>query len=396
VADGLEYTFSPGDEHNYYYVAPLDGEQAGHPSDYWVAGGLPTDVLRITDVLPSGGKTGETVRFTAAVNDVATSTYSWNFGDGATPGTSNFVQPDVELAAAGTYYGTLTVTSPDSPPARFGFYYSVEEPLAITSVTPTAGETGREVTFSAEHNGGASIGYYWDFGGGAFPTASNDASPTVTLAAPGTYNARLVIQNDTPESADYEFTLTVLPQSGNVWPADPVHLAWLTTWYLDLPLLDSPNRVHQSAVEMNFADEVLVLVNQERAAEGLAPLAFDPHLEAVAQAHSRHLATDTFFAHDNPEGMTPWDRLDAIDPPFWGAGAENIAAGHDTPAEVMTAWMNSPGHRANILKDNIEYLGVGCWYSEDSQHDYYWTQLFVGSMNASGHDWIEPGESPPE
>jgi len=107
-------------------------------------------------------------------------------------------------------------------------------------------------------------------------------------------------------------------------------------------------------------DEVLGLVNEERWANGqLPPLKGNSQLASAAEAHSTNMAERDFFAHcdlDTHEG--PGDRIAASGYVFnaWG---ENIAAGYSTPAAVMSAWMNSSGHRANILSTNVRELGVG-------------------------------------
>jgi uncharacterized protein YkwD len=120
---------------------------------------------------------------------------------------------------------------------------------------------------------------------------------------------------------------------------------------------------------------VVTLTNAERAKAGCRPLTVDATLTAVAQAHSQDMATNDYFDHNSQDGMTPFDRMTAAGYRF-STAAENIAAGQRTPQDVMTAWMNSPGHRANILNCALTQIGVG--YATDSSSDYgvYWTQDF--------------------
>ncbi|KOU38395.1 CAP domain-containing protein [Streptomyces sp. WM6378] len=121
------------------------------------------------------------------------------------------------------------------------------------------------------------------------------------------------------------------------------------------------------------ASEVVALTNAERAAAGLRPLAADPGLSSVAQAYSADMATRGFYSHTSPEGLAPWDRARAAGCTHRGIG-ENIACGQRTAAEVVQGWMNSPGHRANILKTDFSHIGVG--YAGGGRAGTYWTQLF--------------------
>jgi uncharacterized protein YkwD len=120
--------------------------------------------------------------------------------------------------------------------------------------------------------------------------------------------------------------------------------------------------------------EILDLVNAERTSRGLAALAWHPGAADVARAHSTDMAARDFFDHVNPDGLDPGDRLAAagIHPSAWG---ENIAAGYPDAASVMDAWMNSPGHRANILNPIYTHLGVGI--CDAGSMAPYWTQDFL-------------------
>ncbi|MFF7725003.1 CAP domain-containing protein [Streptomyces sp. NPDC008001] len=119
--------------------------------------------------------------------------------------------------------------------------------------------------------------------------------------------------------------------------------------------------------------EVIALTNAERAAAGLRPLAPDARLAAAAQAHSDDMVARGFYAHTSPEGSEPWDRARAAGAPHPGIG-ENIACGQRSAPEVVRGWMDSPGHRANILKPDFAHIGVG--YATGSSAGTYWTQLF--------------------
>lgn len=121
--------------------------------------------------------------------------------------------------------------------------------------------------------------------------------------------------------------------------------------------------------------EVLTLTNAERTRAGLRPFAPDTHLTGGAQAHCGDMIARDFYAHTSPDGREPWDRARAAGSAHRAIG-ENIACGQRAPAEVVQGWMNSPGHRANILKPDFTHLGVG--FAGGGRAGTYWTQLFGG------------------
>jgi uncharacterized protein YkwD len=116
---------------------------------------------------------------------------------------------------------------------------------------------------------------------------------------------------------------------------------------------------------------VLSLVNQERAKAGCSPLTASSSLAALAEAFSKDMAARDFFDHTDPSGATPWDR--AEDAGITNLGGENIARGQADAAAVMEAWMDSPGHRANILNCDFKTLGVGAHFASGGP---WWTQNF--------------------
>jgi uncharacterized protein YkwD len=118
---------------------------------------------------------------------------------------------------------------------------------------------------------------------------------------------------------------------------------------------------------------VVALTNAERAAEGLAPLTVDALLTTAAQAHSDDMVARAFYSHTSPDGSQPWDRAAAAGSERRTIG-ENIACGQRSPAEVVRGWMNSPGHRANILKPDFTHIGIGL--AGGGTAGTYWTQLF--------------------
>ncbi|HKP52672.1 MAG TPA: CAP domain-containing protein [Chloroflexia bacterium] len=122
--------------------------------------------------------------------------------------------------------------------------------------------------------------------------------------------------------------------------------------------------------------EVIVLVNAERAKQNpaLPPLKGDPKLAAAARAHSADMACNDHFDHTGTNGSSAGDRIAAMDYAFstWG---ENIAWGQTTAAEVMDSWMNSEGHRANILNPDFTQIGVSDMALPDGAP--LWTQVFA-------------------
>jgi uncharacterized protein YkwD len=120
---------------------------------------------------------------------------------------------------------------------------------------------------------------------------------------------------------------------------------------------------------------VVTLTNAERAKVGCGALTVDATLTSVAQAHSADMAAHNYFDHNSQDGRSPFDRITAAGYKF-STAAENIAAGQRTPQDVMTGWMNSPGHKANILNCALHEIGVGYATSSSSTYGAYWTQDF--------------------
>lgn len=126
----------------------------------------------------------------------------------------------------------------------------------------------------------------------------------------------------------------------------------------------------------SFANEVLTLVNAERAKNGLKALTLDTGLNSVAQKHSEDMAKNNYFSHTSLSGKSPFDRIKGAGISYKTAG-ENIAAGQTTAAQVVNSWMNSEGHRKNILNASFTKMGLG-FAKANSGYKTYWTQLFIG------------------
>lgn len=127
-----------------------------------------------------------------------------------------------------------------------------------------------------------------------------------------------------------------------------------------------------SASVSAYEQEVVRLVNVQRAQNGLSPLTLNWELSRVARYKSQDMVDNGYFSHNSPTYGTPFQMIKAFGLSYRSAG-ENIAYGQRTPQQVVTAWMNSSGHRANILSTSYTQIGVG--YVADG---HYWTQMFIG------------------
>lgn len=125
----------------------------------------------------------------------------------------------------------------------------------------------------------------------------------------------------------------------------------------------------------SYQQQVLDLVNAERAKRGISALTLDSSLSSVATKKSQDMVNKNYFDHTSPTYGSPFDMMKQFGISYRSAG-ENIAKGQKTPQEVVAAWMNSEGHRKNILNPNFTNLGVGI--AKDSNKTTYWTQMFIG------------------
>jgi len=120
-------------------------------------------------------------------------------------------------------------------------------------------------------------------------------------------------------------------------------------------------------------DEVTALINKERGKAGCVAVRTDERMRTAGRAHSADMAKNNYFSHTGRDGSSFVDRLERAGYPRDGAAGENIAYGYTTAQAVVTGWMNSEGHRKNILNCSAKATGVGLAYRGTSA---YWTQLF--------------------
>ena len=178
--------------------------------------------------------------------------------------------------------------------------------------------------------------------GGPSPTDAKPA-PTTSAAAPTT-------SDQAPTPAETSTAPQPTPSS-------------------DTPSPTSTKTVASANAGGSTAAQVISLVNNERAKAGCAPLAEEEHLTKAAQNYSDQMSAGNFFSHTSPDGTTFDQRIKAAGYPK--PGAENIAKGQTSAAQVMNDWMHSDGHRANILNCSLTKIGVGV-----TTAGWYWVQDF--------------------
>ncbi|WLR52206.1 CAP domain-containing protein [Bacillus tianshenii] len=134
-----------------------------------------------------------------------------------------------------------------------------------------------------------------------------------------------------------------------------------------------PNMQNMQGMQ-NVEKQVVQLTNQERAKQGLKPLQADASLAKVARTKSADMRDKGYFSHNSPTYGSPFNMMKQFGIQYTAA-AENIAAGQPSPEAVVKAWMDSPGHRRNILNPDMTHIGVG--YAEGGSYGKYWTQMFI-------------------
>lgn len=130
----------------------------------------------------------------------------------------------------------------------------------------------------------------------------------------------------------------------------------------------------QSSINSSYTAQIIDLVNIERGKNNLISLTINNELSNSAQTYAQYMADKNFFSHNGPNGSTFISRNKSAGYyPYYTLG-ENIAAGQHTPQQAMAAWMNSSGHRANILNPDYKEIGVGYVYKTGTKYNHYWVQ----------------------
>ncbi|MET7691493.1 CAP domain-containing protein [Streptomyces sp. NPDC005483] len=193
----------------------------------------------------------------------------------------------------------------------------------------------------------------------AFASATALASPTSAKATP----------TDTP-SASASPSPSSSPKASRTPTATPVAGSPATPSSFPKSTAFSSTPQAAADVDPGPKDQVLTLVNAERAKAGCSPVAENAKLTKAAQDHSQDMADHQNMSHTGSDGSSMGDRLARVGYAFRTAG-ENVAYGYSSPESVMDGWMNSPGHKANILNCAFKEIGIGL-----AQPGSYWTQDF--------------------
>jgi uncharacterized protein YkwD len=287
---------------------------------------------------------------------------------------------------------------------------------ARLSANVTSGKTPLTVLLDASGSTASTpiTRYTFDWQSDGTVDLDNGADPTVEhgFFLVRTYHVKL--RAYTASGAFGEATLDI-----TVGPPDPIAIPpietltldnsalpdraawWLDNCYFSLPDPGLATGFYQNADLAAYADQVLTLVNAERAKVGVAPLTRDVHLDAVAQAHVRDNGLrdydGAFTLDENGVATTfgPTARLDAVDSAPRAHAGLNLSAGGITPEETVSAWLNSPAQPPSILKPEFTSAGVGVYLDADPNDFFgvYWGLVlvhFTGDPNA--HDWVETNE----
>ena len=200
---------------------------------------------------------------------------------------------------------------------------------------------------------------------GASPVASYAAQVKVVQVCPG--GGYQVLSGEDDECLQQIMSQLdgIIGNIGNYCPTTPE----CTVPETEAPVVQGPKT---DAAALSYAEQIVKLVNAERAKEGLPAVQLDAQITAAANIRAREIVQQ--FAHTRPNGSSFYTVLKENGISYMGCG-ENIAYGQRTAEEVMNGWMNSSGHRANIMNKNYKNIGVG--YYQDARGVKYWVQLFT-------------------
>ncbi|MFF1477572.1 sigma-70 family RNA polymerase sigma factor [Streptomyces sp. NPDC058301] len=215
-----------------------------------------------------------------------------------------------------------------------------------------------------------------DPAGPGHTVADAPADATVTAASPDGATATALTPSGTPKSASPKPSSSPSASRSAASPKPTAHSPAPHTAAAQTPAPRSPGVPNSLAKHGSAAEQVIALVNTERAKNGCGPVTDNSQLATAAQRHSDNMAAQGFFDHTDPSGAGPGERIHAAGYQ-WSTYGENIARGQQTPADVMNSWMNSPGHRANILNCAFKELGVGV---HNGSGGPWWTQDFGARM----------------
>ncbi|MCK1993299.1 LysM peptidoglycan-binding domain-containing protein [Peribacillus muralis] len=192
-------------------------------------------------------------------------------------------------------------------------------------------------------------------------------SPTAALGA----NTHEVVQGDTLSkiATEYDVSLSDILKTN---PAITDSNQIIVGQTINLPS-DQPTAKQE--YDQTVEQQILRLVNEERSKAGLPNVEMDTSLSHTATLKSEDMRDHDYFNHTSPTYGSPFEMMKSFGITYKYAG-ENIAAGQPSSASVMKSWMNSPGHKANILNKNYTHIGIG--YATGGKYSHYWTQHFIG------------------
>lgn len=314
------YTYMPGATFT-WLAKPMPGDY--QVALWWTSAPRRTTVARV-DIFD-----GDALRLTVTINQTAGGG-TWNI-----LGTVPFTDQARVIITAGPG-GT---TSADA--VRFSQTAGAGNipPTAVMKAVPTTGTMPLTVAFDASESSdpdGTIVSYSWDFGNG---DTSTEPIVDYAYARAGTYPVTLTVTDNAGETGTAAQSITVT-ESG----------------------------YQLNSMELNLVAEI----NAARRNNGLAELIPVIELNRAARSHSVDMAQSNYFSHDSLTGATPFDRMRQEGYDF-RAAAENIAAGYSSAREVVQGWLNSPGHRMNMLNPRYTEMGVGYGYSVNSSYRHYWT-----------------------
>ncbi|MFF2857619.1 MULTISPECIES: CAP domain-containing protein [unclassified Peribacillus] len=193
-------------------------------------------------------------------------------------------------------------------------------------------------------------------------------APKVALGA----NTYEVAKGDTLTKIATEYDVSIdelLKTNSAINDANQIRIGQI----INLPATNTTvNREESQSVEQ----QVLSLVNEERLKRGLPSLKMDTSISHVAILKSEDMRDSNYFNHTSPRYGSPFEMMKSFGISYKYAG-ENIAAGQPSADAVMKSWMNSPGHKANILNKNYTHIGIG--HVTGGKYTHYWTQQFIGN-----------------
>ncbi len=180
-----------------------------------------------------------------------------------------------------------------------------------------------------------------------------------------------IVSASTPKTTAPKPTTTAPPSTPKTTPSDPAPTPSSTPKTTPSDSAPTPSSTPKATATASGATaRILELVNAERKKAGCSPVILNATLAKAAQAHSEDMAAHQNMSHTGSNGSSPGDRITRAGY-GWSTYGENVAYGYATPERVMTGWMSSPGHKANILNCAFKEIGIGL-----AQPNNYWTQDF--------------------